>query len=263
MSNADEILPFDKWLVATEIETGADVAGARERDANRDSVNPWEADLKTTQQQTDAASGRNGQADTLGLEAVVAAALALTSRDRQRLVSRIRFSLPNEQRAASTAIRAILWRTLFDPSNTSELYSAPRRFDLATIFVVMAAYSLLFGALAGLDALPIVKIFVGGLLAIVAVAQAFFLNVYSPRGVSIATAIPVYTSFVIWMWSAYPRSFPGWLVVLMLLVGPPLGYIAGVLVGGVFLVADLVRKKFLTSALPQIADRDVSNSEKE
>jgi len=262
MSNADELLPFDEWLIAPEIETGADVAGARERDANRDSVNPWETGLKTTQQLANASGSRNRPAGSLGFEAVIAAALALPPLDRQRLVSHVRLSLPDEQRASSTAIRAILWRTLFDPSNTSELYSAPRRFDLATIFVVMAAYSLLFGALAGLDAPPIVKIFFGGLLAIVAVAQAFFLNVYSPRGVSIATAIPVYTSFVIWMWSAYPRSFPGWLVVLMLLIGPPLGYIAGVLVGGVFLVADLVRKKFLTSALPQIADSNVSKSEK-
>src|SRR4051812_4116480 len=94
-------------------------------------------------------------------EAVEAAQL-LEPSDRVRLVTRLWESLPAKHRAEivwfgienlqspadeSTgpavqkppeSVGFDLHRLLFDPSNTSQLYSAPCRFDLATIFVVTA-----------------------------------------------------------------------------------------------------------------------------
>ncbi len=112
-------------------------------------------------------------------------ALPLEPHERLRLVARLWKTLPADHRAALLTLqledardphdatehfavgRPIepFWpkvrERLFDRSHASGLYSAPRRFDLATIFVVMAAYSLLLGGLTALDGLrpaPLVKI---------------------------------------------------------------------------------------------------------
>jgi hypothetical protein len=146
----------------------------------------------------------------------------------------------------------ILYKTLFDPSTTSELYSAPRRFDLATIFVVTAAYSLLFGIMTALGASPVLKIMFGGLVTIVAVAQALFLKVANPRGVSILAGAIAHTFISLMVWFIEPNFFPNSSFLVFILVvfingiigGSILGYLAGVLVGGVFLVADKLRTRF-------------------
>src|SRR3954470_19246843 len=145
-------------------------------------------------------------------EAVEAAQL-LEPSDRVRLVTRLWESLPAKHRAEIVwfgienlqshveentgptvqnppePVGFYLHRLLFDPSNTSQLYSAPRRFDLATIFVVTAAYSILFGAISALSDYfgPITKTAVGLLVTIVAVTQAFYKDTANPRGVSVVT----------------------------------------------------------------------------
>jgi hypothetical protein len=140
-----------------------------------------------------------------------------------------------------------LRRFLFDRTNTSELYSAPRRFDLATIFVVTAAYSLLLGGLSALDFGPEVKFVAVGLLTVVAAGQALFHDQANPRGVSVLIGAAAYTLFTLVMWALHPRLFPNsfFFVVVIngLLFGGLLGYIAGVLVGGMFLVAERLRER--------------------
>jgi hypothetical protein len=140
-----------------------------------------------------------------------------------------------------------LGRFLFDRTNTSELYSAPRRFDLATIFVVTGAFSLLLGGLTALGAVPAIKIMAVGLLTLVAAGQALFHEQANPRGVSVLIGSAAYTLFTMIMWALYPRWFPDsfFFVVVVngLMVGGLLGYIAGVLVGGMFLVAERLRGK--------------------
>src|SRR3954454_18006243 len=207
-------------------------------------------------------------------EAVEAAQL-LEPSDRVRLVTRLWESLPAKHRAEIVwfgienlqshveentgptvqkppePVGFYLHRLLFDPSNTSELYSAPRRFDLATIFVVTAAYSILFGAISALsykDMGPAVEIAVGVLVTLVGLAQAFYKDTANPRGVSILAGAVVQTIIVIVIHIAQPRIFGGSIVLIVffggLIGGAFCGYLAGVLVGGVFLVADLIRQKF-------------------
>lgn len=209
------------------------------------------------------------------IEQLVAEAKALSPDDRLRLVTRLWKSLPAEhQRALSSLLREDeiqeffsprdpfaslpilprrpkglreneLWKKLFDPANTSELYSAPKRFDLATIFVVTAAYSLLLGGLAMLDAIPVVMVGFSVLAAVVTGAQAYFQNTLNPRGVSIVAGMVVSTLFV-WAGHVILRSYvaiPFTTFFFGLGCGSFVGYLMGTLVGGVFLVADELRGK--------------------
>jgi hypothetical protein len=209
------------------------------------------------------------------LAEVSALAESLDSQDQMRLVARLLISLPPAHRVAAVefglqcihesnnsprnrddlphgeSLSSKLWERLFDPAETSELYSAPRRFDLATIFVVTAAYSLLFGAMSAFNDYfgPVSKTAVGLLVTIVAVVQAFYKDTANPRGVSVVTGAIAQTMIMILIEMFEPRLLPqpALLVVIFcgVLGGAVSGYLAGVLVGGVFLVADALRKRFV------------------
>ena len=214
-------------------------------------------------------------------------AMPLDPDEKLRLVARLWKSLPNEHRAALLSLQLEAQRTsgpsfglarpqpidplwpkihkvLFDPTNVSELYSAPRRFDLATIFVVTAAYSLLLGALSALDALPIIKVVISVMVAIVATTQALFLPFANPRGVSIVTGAVAYTiiSFMIWfsIRGVFPNSFFFVTFINGIVGGSILGYRVGTVVGGVFLLADKVRGK-LEGRTQEFSDTSASASE--
>ena len=152
---------------------------------------------------------------------------------------------------------------LFDTSHSSGLYSAPRRFDLATIFVVTAAYSLLLGFLSAFGAPAIIMVVLAGLLAIIAAAQAMFAKVANPRGVSVVTGAVAYTvmSWIIWLTvrQVFPNSFIFVTFFNGMIGGAILGYLLGTLVGGVFLVADMLRGKF-EGRDPGISENTEENS---
>lgn len=167
-----------------------------------------------------------------------------TTNDGDTSPTRPEVSLPSPAPAAVPA-----------PSPAERVYSVPRRFDLATILTVTLAYSLLFGLLNYLTAHWIVYAFLGLLTVVVAAAQAW---VESPQRVRHASmfAGAVYTA----CWgvgislvtaaagSPYLRiDFP--LLVSSAfgggVVGMLLGYLAGAVDGGVFLLADLVRNHWL------------------
>jgi hypothetical protein len=169
-------------------------------------------------------------------------------------------------RPKSETTRPGLWDPLFDGSNATKLYSAPRRFDLATIFVVTAAFSLLLGGLTALGASPIIKIAIGGFVTVIAVAQALFQKVVNPRGSSIVAGAVACTLSAWCVWLVFPRTFPypgSFFVysVVIAILGGLLGYLAGTLVGGVFLVADLLRGKFEGRAHAESPDPPIELTE--
>jgi putative addiction module component (TIGR02574 family) len=191
--------------------------------------------------------------------------------DRLRLIARLWASLPPEHWAAPSAAElAEVERRLaqFDSGQTAEVpweivnrmlvrheatsrrrvYSAPRRFDLATVFVVTTAYSLLLAALSAFQ-LPAGAIaMVTGFITLVGVGQAFLFHGQRPRLASILMGLLCYTAPSLATWFIGNRMMPPGFVMMMLgngiVGGAVLGYLAGVLVGGVFLVADVVRRKF-------------------
>ncbi len=128
------------------------------------------------------------------------------------------------------------------------VFSVPRRFDLATVLVAMSAFAILFAGLLLLNAPPSVLAFLGGFLAVVAAAQWIGNKWNRPRTASIVAGILIY--WVAGVAEAYflptPRMrFPQLIVILFVsgtISGALAGYLGGALVGGVFLVSHYLRE---------------------
>jgi hypothetical protein len=128
----------------------------------------------------------------------------------------------------------------------TKIYSAPRRFDLATIFVVTFAYSLLFGLMKAMQMPSEASLVIAIFISCVAAGQAFLFGGQRPRTASIVVGALIYIVSMAFVWfTSGPRMYPTGLLLIMLcytiIGGAILGYLAGVLVGGVFLVADKLR----------------------
>lgn len=257
--------PPDEWLEPSDAVGAAGQIGAAENEPGGVASLLWEETREGARERLEPDANASQPTPRVSLDVVHQLAESLKPDDRLELVARLWQTLPREQRASLATMQLDeaqgrfedfvieprgpnIWRSLFDPAKTSELYSAPRRFDLATIFVVTAAYSLLFGGLTALDVQPVTKIVLGSLVTIVAAAQALFRQTANPRGVSIVAGAGASTLFFLILWLIYPRSFSDSIffvtVILCIVVGGLMGYVAGVLVGGVFLVADALRGKF-------------------
>jgi hypothetical protein len=139
-------------------------------------------------------------------------------------------------------------------------YGAPRVFDLFTLMSVTLAFGLLFSLMKALDASPEVFISVSLFVTLIAVSQMLFFGGNSPRlaslvGGSLAIVI-IFLGLGVWYQLAFEFS------VGILCLGPlgiPLGYLAGGLIAGVFLVADLLRAKFTRTPQVQV-DEESSDS---
>jgi hypothetical protein len=130
----------------------------------------------------------------------------------------------------------------------TKIYSVPRRFDLATIFVVTLAYSLLFGMMKAISFPPIASAIVAGFISIVAAAQAFLFRGKQPRTASIIAGALTYSLAIAAVWIASgPRIYATSELLISasftIAGGAFLGYLAGVIIGGVFLVADKLRNR--------------------
>jgi hypothetical protein len=268
MASDADTLPLDEWLKLSDTELVERRLRLVEQESNPEpvAVVDFRDAIQNAPQVPEVAVAPREAVRTPTVDEVHRLAQSLTHLNRLKLAARLWTSLPPTYRSVLIQLQLedvenpqaitppeppadtsgqTLRRFLFDRTNTSELYSAPRRFDLATIFVVTAAYSLLLGGLSALDFGPEVKFVAVGLLTVVAAGQALFHDQANPRGVSVVIGAAAYTLFTFVMWSMYPRSFPRsfFFVVVIngLLFGSLLGYIAGVLVGGMFLVAERLR----------------------
>jgi hypothetical protein len=264
MPAANDANPPDEWLTTAKV-ADADPGAATSANRQTDSQGGVHgAKIATTAPET---SDDIKLVPLSQLDAAMQLAEQLPPDERFSLAARLWVKLSAEQRVALNALQLdsrdrsadipvtnvqpiwpLIYRALFDPSTTSSLYSAPRRFDLATVFTVTAAYSLLFGGLTLLGATASVKIILGAVVTLVGAFQALLRDVANPRGVSIVTGIVAYTVLTTIAWSLELREWsdPLWFIVILngLIGGAILGYISGVLVGGVFLVADALRQKF-------------------
>ena len=133
------------------------------------------------------------------------------------------------------------------------LYSAPRRFDLATVFVVTTAYALLLGGMSALDAHPAFSAIVAGYVTLVGIGQALLFGGKRPRLASMVMGVGINMLGMLVSVGFFSISrlavsqiafFAAIQLVVALVQGTLLGYFAGVLVGGVFLVADVLRRRF-------------------
>jgi hypothetical protein len=205
------------------------------------------------------------------------ASQSLDPDDRMRLIARLWESLPDDYWAApdsreraridSMLIRGdteglaelprrIARKLLSPPSSPrlEKIYSAPRRFDLATIFVVTFAYSLLFGVMGYvtnyLDFPRSFSLFVGAFITLVGIGQAMLYGGQNARVASllVGAVLCVLLNLIGVVWPPRHASGIGLFFVLPFSAafGAGFGYMAGALVGGVFLVADKLRTNFAT-----------------
>jgi putative addiction module component (TIGR02574 family) len=208
------------------------------------------------------------------LNEALQAAKALEPNDRLRLIMRLWASLPADHWAAPTAyelheferrlreydegrlvdapwdfVQAIIKnRSRPRPAAASKLYSAPRRFDLFTIMLVTAAYAILLSGMSALRFPPVFMCYVAIFITVVAAGQALLAGLSMPRAVSVYTGMVAYFVSTLSYTFIEPRfdlseAIPA-AIVFSLLFGGILGYLAGVMVGGVFLVADLLRQRY-------------------
>jgi hypothetical protein len=125
-------------------------------------------------------------------------------------------------------------------------YAAPRRFDLATILVVTAAYSILLGSISSFGAHPIISTSVAGFITFVGLGQALLFRGRRPRLASALVGVLLFELVVgvsAVSFSFSMRYFSWGLLITYAVFGAILGYVAGVMIGGVFLVADVVRRR--------------------
>jgi hypothetical protein len=157
----------------------------------------------------------------------------------------------NDMQALADLPRRIAGRLLGVPPSPppEQIYSAPRRFDLATVFAVTSAYCLLFGVMnfvaSYLEFPPVASLYVGGFVTAVGVSQALLFGGQSARVASVGTGVVLTILLNVYLVIWPPRYFSAAAMLFVLPIsaffGVFFGYVAGVMVGGVFLVADKIR----------------------
>jgi hypothetical protein len=203
-------------------------------------------------------------------EEIIRDAKSLEPADRLRIIARLWASLPQETWPSPTRSEIaeadrllakhgiesgenvpwpIVEQIFRDCARSARplVYSAPRRFDLATIFVVTTAFALLFAGLSALQLPPTSNLLAAAFIAIVGIGQAFLFRGLRPRTSSILVGIAAYGTVTLGYYILNPRLYPTSMLAAMLaygmMSGAVLGYVAGALVGGVFLVANLLRRR--------------------
>lgn len=151
----------------------------------------------------------------------------------------------------------------FAPRPPPRLYSVPRRYDLATLMAVTLAYALLFAAMRLWDASPAAVGVVSLFVTVVGLAQAVLFRGRHPRAASLiggAVAWFLCGLLNVLMWrrtadtpAEYWITAAIGLAISSVCPAMVLGYLAGTLVAGVFLVADLIRKSLRLIRRPKPA----------
>ena len=121
-------------------------------------------------------------------------------------------------------------------------YAVPRRYDLATLLTVTVSFALLFSLLRMIGAPPTLMAAAATFIALVGLAQAALFGGRSPRRASIVVGTlfgPIVVGCQAYF-GAFAVSFDDLLLATIWFA--PLGYFLGVLIGGVFLVSDYVRR---------------------
>ena len=138
-----------------------------------------------------------------------------------------------------------VWKSLL-ATLSEPAYGAQRVFDLFTLMAITLAFGLLFGLLKALGAIPEVFFSVTAFVTFVAIGQMLLFGGNSPRLASLAGG-PIALALTIVCLSIWYGRLEIVQIVCSLPLGVPGGYLAGGMVAGVFLIADMLRDKFTRS----------------
>jgi hypothetical protein len=128
-----------------------------------------------------------------------------------------------------------------------DVFSVPRRFDLATVLVAMFCFAALFAGLRLMGAPPSLLAIFGGLVVAVAIGQGVAAKRNCPRKASMAAGIVYWLGLaaVIILIESPRGAWPCAIIsttISSLIWGALTGYLSGALVGGVFLVSHHLRE---------------------
>lgn len=124
------------------------------------------------------------------------------------------------------------------PTDSAGLYSAPRKFDLSTMLVVTTAYAAAFALLRAIRVPATAVLIVAAFFTSIALGQAILFGAKRPR---LASAMVGSVSYFILLIAYSPLDQHVTTFVLSLIFGAFWGYVGGVIVGSVFMVAHWVR----------------------
>lgn len=153
-------------------------------------------------------------------------------------------------------------------SDSGRPFSVPRSYSIGTILVVTAAFAglvrlLVWTRLSGLGIAAVI-----GFITVVGIAQMCFFSGRRPRLASVLAGIVCIEPYLVIGFFSQWRSNSLEIVVVStlggLIMGALLGYCAGCVVGGVFLVMDLVQKAIdwlLEPHRRRMAEKAIPNSE--
>ena len=135
-------------------------------------------------------------------------------------------------------------------NTASRPVGVPRRFGVGSLLVVTAAFAILLGAMKSLQVDPIVMGLVAAFIAVVGAGQAVLFGGKAPRKASMVAGMlfPLVVGFLVFVYAVVARGrlsgfeFGEFFVniVLLCVLGMPLGYVAGGLAAGVFLAIERV-----------------------
>lgn len=131
----------------------------------------------------------------------------------------------------------------------AKTYAVQRRFDLATLFVMTTLFSIVFAIIRGLGGELTLGVLVAGNILVVGVAQAAAESSISPRRVSVYVGAAYWGVCAFFWILAAERHGTFLLQIPFALIqasfaaglGAPVGYLAGAIAAGVFLIADILR----------------------
>lgn len=131
---------------------------------------------------------------------------------------------------------------LFAGRTLDKIYSVPRRFDLSTLFVVSTAFAMLFTLLGYLEFSAWAKLAWCFYFSGVGFAQAALYHGRAPRLASVLAGGLLLSLFIVPTTGSISNVVGAICLTFGTVIGGfPAGYIAGTLIGGVFLVADKLR----------------------
>ncbi len=135
------------------------------------------------------------------------------------------------------------WNRHFASEPKRDLYSVPRRYDLASMFSISVAYALLFAGMRALSAPPSAIFLMGIFFTVVGVSQAVLFRGNRPRESSIIAGVVggllCLIAFAVTEGMSVEEAFLS--ATCGLVFSPFAGYLAGTTIGGIWLVADYLR----------------------
>jgi len=134
-------------------------------------------------------------------------------------------------------------------------FGVPRRFGMTALFAIVTFYGVVFAVMKSLDFHAIGFTIFAVFLTCVGLGQALLFGGKSPRAASVCVGAVLFPMEIMALivydhLSSPDASFSGFdfvgiifLIVLCILAGSLLGYLAGGLIGGVFVLLDLIARK--------------------